>query len=87
MAFGVSLFVPAKDVPETTYDESETLPYVSTSVASVLRPEVAVLASNGKTALAWLHLGSRRRFVQDRWASLPYPICDSLTILDHSLRC
>ena len=42
VAFGVSLFVPEKAVPETTYDESETLPYVSTSVVSVLRPEGAV---------------------------------------------
>jgi hypothetical protein len=38
LGFGLSLAVPAEDVPETAYDESETLPYESTSPVSILVP-------------------------------------------------
>lgn len=34
LGFGVSLIVPAEDVPETAYDESETLPCESTPLFS-----------------------------------------------------
>jgi len=38
LTFGVSLAVPAKDVPETVYDESEALPYEGTPVFSSVMP-------------------------------------------------
>jgi hypothetical protein len=36
LGFGLSLAVPAEDVPETAYDESETLPYESTPPVSIV---------------------------------------------------
>jgi hypothetical protein len=36
LGFGVSLAVPAEDVPETAYDESEILPYESTPPVSIV---------------------------------------------------
>ena len=41
LAFGASLAVPAEDVPETAYDESEALPYEGTPVFSIAAPLVA----------------------------------------------
>jgi hypothetical protein len=41
LGFGVSLAVPAEDVPETAYDESEGLPYEGTPLFSVVVPLVA----------------------------------------------
>jgi di/tricarboxylate transporter len=38
LAFGVSLVVPAEDVPETAYDESEALPYEGAPVFSIVAP-------------------------------------------------
>jgi hypothetical protein len=36
LGFGLSLPVPAEDVPETAYDESEPLPYESTPPVSIV---------------------------------------------------
>ena len=41
LGFGVSLAVPAEDVPETAYDESEGLPYEGTPLFSVVVPQAA----------------------------------------------
>lgn len=41
LGFAVSLAVPAEDVPETAYDESEALPYEGTPLLSILVPLVA----------------------------------------------
>ena len=41
LGFGVSLAVPAQDLPDTAYDESETLPYESTPLFSIVVPLVA----------------------------------------------
>ena len=41
LGFGVSLAVPAEDVPETAYDESEALPYEGTPLFSIVVPLVA----------------------------------------------
>jgi hypothetical protein len=38
LAFGVSLAVPAEDVAETGYDESETLPYENNPPVSIVVP-------------------------------------------------
>ena len=38
LVFGVSLAVPAEDVPETPYDESEALPYEGTPLFSIVAP-------------------------------------------------
>lgn len=41
LGFGVSLAVPAEDVPETSYDESEAVPYESTPVFSTVAPQAS----------------------------------------------
>ena len=38
LGFGVCLSIPAEDVPETAYDESETLPYESAALVSIVVP-------------------------------------------------
>src|SRR5579871_2479369 len=87
VGFGLSVIVPAEDVPETAYDESEALPYVSTPLVSIAAPKPAGAAPGGTTILALLRLDSLRRFVLDHRAISPRAACDSLTILDHTLRC
>ena len=45
LAFGVSLAVPAEDVAETSYDESESLPAESVPVLAIATPQTAAKAS------------------------------------------
>ena len=88
LGFGVVLVVPAEDTAETVYDESEALPYecapmLSVAAAVAEPPSVRPRASR-------FERGSVRPTVaqqvnQGRGGA--YPICDSLTILDHTLRC
>ncbi len=88
LGFGVSMLAPLEDVPETAYDESEALPYVSTPVFSVAMPKAIVL--DGQTVVAMLRPGSLRRPAtqrSDQRIDSANPIGDFLTILDHALRC
>ena len=87
LGFGVSLIASAEDVPDTAYDESETLPYVCSSVVSTATPKVVVPAPGRRTVVAVFHHASLTGFGSQHQASSPFPICDSLTILDRSLRC
>jgi hypothetical protein len=88
LGFGVSVVVPAEDVPDTAYDESEAPPYVNPSVFSIAAPKA--LAPDGHAVVAMLRFGSLRtpaakRF--DKRIDSSYSIGDSFTIRDHSLRC
>lgn len=88
LGFGASVVVPAEDVPDTAYDESEALPYESTSVFSIAAPKA--LAPDGHAVVAMLRFGSLRTPATQRFdqrIDSSYPIGDSLTIRDHSLRC
>jgi len=90
LSLGLCLVVPAKDVPETAYDESEALPYASTSVFSVPVPNAAVRAPSGRRIVAVAHPDSLRGFGAqglDHRSGSPHPISDSLIILVQSLRC
>ena len=51
LGFGVSLAVPAEDVPETAYDESEALPYEGTPVFSIARPLAATRTTQSEVGL------------------------------------
>jgi hypothetical protein len=51
LGFGVCLAVPAEDVPETGYDESETLPYESTPLFSIVVPLGAARTTQAVTNL------------------------------------
>ena len=90
LGFGVSLAVPAEDVPETAYDESEALPYESTPVVSIKAPKTFGEAPAVRAGASQLLRTSLRRLEvrpSDRWAGLPCTVSDSLIILDHSFRC
>ena len=90
LTLGLSLDVPMEDLSDTVFDESETLPYESTplfritvQVSSRIPQPVLKLGSP-------FHLGSLTRRCERRpehrsWSA--HPVSDSLTILDHSLRC
>jgi hypothetical protein len=90
LVLSVSFAVPAEDVPETAYDESESLPCESTPVVSAAVPETVPEAPCLRPRASWLRLDSLRRpgapHLENRksWAD---PISASLIILDHSLRC
>lgn len=56
LTLGLSLGSPAEDIPETAYDESETLPYESISPASIAAPPVAARTTQDR--LSSLHLKS-----------------------------
>lgn len=53
LGLGVSLTVPAEDVPETGYDESEALPYECTPLFSSVVPLAATRTT--QAALSFLH--------------------------------
>jgi hypothetical protein len=85
LGFGVSMAVPAEDVSETAYDESEALPYESIPLLSIVSRPVAA-----PTPQPMLKSGSLSRRCEGRaehraWSA--HPASNSLTILDHSLRC
>ena len=87
---GLSFAVPAEDVPETVYDESESLPYESSAVFSVAVPQTVAKASVAPPRASVIRVSSLRRLgtqCRGRGTGPVYPISDSLTILDHSLRC
>lgn len=87
LGVGASVVVPAEDVPETAYDESEALAYVSASF-SIAGPKV--ITTKGQIVTTVLHFGPLRRPTPQRFdqrIDFSYPFFDSLTILDHSLRC
>ncbi len=89
LGFGVSLVVPAEDVAETAYDESESLPYemtppLSGDLVQESAPGLQVvpivpssLSSTPKHALG--RAGYR--------GLAAHHIPDSLIILDQTLRC
>jgi len=88
LMFGVCLVVPAEDVPETPYDESEALPYESTPVFSV-----AVLQASGR--ITKVELSCAFRFVSStkrckrRCEGSPQSrfVFDPVIVLDHAFRC
>jgi len=90
LGFGVSLAVPAEDLPETSYDESEVLPYEGTPLFSISLPQ-----ASGRIAKDELGCGSQFRFKTSgecrkcsrENCAESYCVPVSLTIINHSLRC
>jgi len=86
LAFGVSLAVPPDDMPETTYDESETLPYEGTPQFSMvaLQAPARMGRTEPRCGSNWLTEPRNRRLesnARSHW------IPDSLTVLNHSFLC
>jgi hypothetical protein len=91
LTFGLSLAVPAEDVPETSFDESESLPYESTPLFSIVVVQVATRAA--EHGLAWVS-PVRFAFLNGYSECYPpygpgpvHPHPDSSTIFDCSFRC
>ena len=90
LIFGLSFTIPAEDIPETPYDESETLPYESIPVFANVVQESAQILRAVLTLAFPLHFNptaSGDESLAKQWARAPHPICGSVTIRDHSLRC
>ena len=88
LGFGVSVVVPAEDVQETAYDESESLPYQSTLFSADLVQESAQAIQVVPIAPRDLFSTPRQALVRAGYRGLAaHHIPDSLIILDHSLRC
>ena len=90
LVMGVFFVIPAADLPETAYDESESLPYEGTPVVSIAGPEIvaekpAVRRRATRPCLRSLRTADTQ--VAQRGPGSAHPICDSLPILDRSLRC
>jgi hypothetical protein len=88
LAFGVSLAVPAEDVPETAYDESEALPFEGTPRFSTIVPEtvtaaVVTCASPPRFGFSGNRC-QRRPDCQQGFSNLT---SDSLAMVHQSLRC
>jgi len=90
LAFGVFLAVPAEDVPETPYDESEALPYEGTPVFSIVAPQalgwIAKAESNCGSPLRF-NSSTRRCELRRENNARSHRVPVSLTILDHAFRC
>ena len=93
LSLGVSLGLPAEDVLDAVYDESEAVPFEAIPLlardAEVLKELVTTLQSPLELGL---HLGSDfltgRYEVRATQAGEPlHLISESVTILDHCLRC
>ena len=88
---GLSLAAVPEDVPETPFDESETPPYESTPLFSIVVLQVAAQApEDGLTCVSPLRFPPLTelcgcRLQDERVAA--HPDSDSLTVLDCSLRC
>ena len=90
VAFGVSVSVPAEDVPETPYDESEILLCEGTPLFSIEAPEAVAGMPVVPECVSSLGLDTAARRCESYWK---HRICatranvDPLTILNISLRC
>ena len=84
-ALSLSFAVPVEDVPETSYDESEALPYESTPPFSIMEQE-SVLAPRLEFP-PQLQREAKRKMLAEPSERETHPIGDSVIILGHSLRC
>lgn len=90
LGFGVSLAVPAEDVPETPYDESETLPFEGAPLFSIVVPQASAQRAKGELSCSFLlRLNALTKWHQRRRENKADSHCvpNSLTILNHSFRC
>ena len=90
LVVSLSFAVPVEDVPETPYDESESLPYESAPVVCIAAPE-AIMQAPAEPLRAprfrfdRLEEPGARQIVRDTgWDDF---ISDSLIIRDHFFRC
>jgi hypothetical protein len=83
LALSVSFVIPAEDLLETAYDESEALPYECTPSFFITQHESAL----APRLPAQFQREAKRKVLAQPLEREAHSICDSVTILDHSLRC
>ena len=66
MVLGLFLAVPAEDVPETAFDESETLPYQGTPLFSIEVPPAAAPKAQDVRSAVDLRAGTLSPFTSRR---------------------
>jgi len=88
LMFGVCLVVPAENVPETPYDESDALPYESTALFLVVAPQASGRITKAELSCAFRFVSSANR-CKRRCEGSPQSRCvpDSVIVLDHAFRC
>ncbi len=90
IVLGLSFALVPEDLPETTFDESDTQPYEDTPLFSIVVRQVAARpAEDGLTCVSPLRFAPLTGRCQCRhpYERVPaHPASDSLTILDCSLR-
>jgi hypothetical protein len=62
LVFGASLVLPAEDVPETAYDESEAPPYEDTPLFSIVVPLLAARTTPAVPSFLDHKLGAPSQF-------------------------
>jgi hypothetical protein len=88
LAFGLSSVIHAKDVPATLYDKSEDLPYESTLVFEVEKPQEGTWRAQESDSSVESSSLTRPDEIPVEQAERPVQSSsNSLTILDHCLRC
>jgi hypothetical protein len=90
LAFGVCLAVPAEDLPETAYDESEGLPYEPTPLLSAVVVQASAQMTKAEPrcdSLVGFDSLTKRCKRRPENDARSHWVPDSLTILHHSLRC
>ena len=85
LTLGLSLGSPAEDLPETGYDESETMPYESTPSTSIVVPPVDAQTTEKVLSSSHLKPGAPSLFaaarVRDTYANRSADARPSLTLL------
>jgi hypothetical protein len=66
LALGLSVGLPAEDVMETTYDESEAVPYEGTALFSIEDPPMAARTTQDVPSSLRLEPGTSSPFVPAR---------------------
>ena len=90
LMLGVCLVVPAENVPETPYDESEALPYESTPVWSVVAPQASGRIAQGELSCNYpFRFNSSGKSCYSSCGSSLQSRCvpASVIVLDHAFRC
>jgi hypothetical protein len=70
LSLGLGLSFPAEDIPETPYDESESVPYEVTPLFLIAKPSVAARTTQAPLSSLHLQLSAPSMF-------LPAPVPDT----------
>ncbi len=90
MGIGVCFVVPASDLPDTAYDESESIFFEDTPVFCIALPNTRLEAPALRMSASRLRINTermRRASPLDHAASRVFTMSDSLITLNHLFRC